>query len=180
MIENSLFHELNFNDYQNNNKGLQANFLTKSVKIEYNSEAKIIEKVLDEEEFLVKQKNGFQYYIYNLNLGFQLILEGFKNPNMDKLIFGFNYLRPPLLIMLVSSIVLAAIDIIWMPKLAMFIWISLLGIISSLILLLNPIKIFKLYTPIKISIGAYFLGKVNKKVEMKSLVYFPEKTKFQE
>jgi hypothetical protein len=147
MIENKLFHELNFDKYPKNDKALQADIISRSYKISYESEAIVTEIGLSQEEYLNNKLRGFDQYIFNLKLGYSLLAEGIKKPNIDKIIFGFNYLRPPIYLLFISSITLILIDLFWIQNLTLFGGVAGMGVLLSLIILLNPFKIMEIHKP---------------------------------
>lgn len=140
LLRYAIFESLNFSLFKHNDKALQAELIAHSVHIDYEPSAKIIERPMNTEELLESKATNYAYYFFNLRLGFHLLLEGFKNPSMDKIIFGFNYLRPPLWIMLLSSISLVSIELIYQLEIALFFWIALIGILISSLLLIRPGK----------------------------------------
>jgi len=144
MMKSTIFEAINFKDLEGNDKALQAKLISKSIKIDYEPRAKIFETDLEEKELVKTRMEWVVSYWFTVNLGFKLLLEGIKNPNLDKIIFGFNYLRPPIYLILMASIILAILDIIFMPKLILFMGVALLGTLISLFLILKPYKLIAL------------------------------------
>ncbi|MCF8254628.1 MAG: hypothetical protein K9H61_00635 [Bacteroidia bacterium] len=147
MIENKLFQELNFEKYPKNVKALQADIISRSYKISYESEAKIKEIGLNQEEFISNKIRGIDHYFFNLRIGYNLLSEGIKNPNIDKIIFGFNYLRPPIYLLFISSVLLVIIDLLWLQNLPFFGWVAATGIVVSIITLFHPFRIMQILKP---------------------------------
>jgi hypothetical protein len=145
MIKNAIFDAINFNDLEGNDKALQAHLISKSIKINYEPHAKIFETALGEPELVKTRLVWATNYLFSVNLGFRLLLEGVKNPNLDKIIFGFNYLRPPLFLTLTASIVLAILDFIYMPNIILFMGVSIIGILISLFIILKPYKLISFF-----------------------------------
>lgn len=145
MMKSSIFEAINFKDLEGNDKALQAQLISKSIKIHYEPHAKIFETALEETELVKTRMEWAASYWFTVNLGFNLLLEGVKNPNLDKIIFGFNYLRPPLYLTLMASVILAILDLIYMPELILFMGIAILGTFISLFLILKPYKLIALF-----------------------------------
>ncbi|MBC7381388.1 MAG: hypothetical protein H7296_00145 [Bacteroidia bacterium] len=149
VIHASLFEKLNFDSYTNSDKVLQAELITRSEKIAYATKARLIERAYSSKEMFKQKQKWYQQYFFNYHLGFNLFLEGIKNPNIEKIIFGFNFMRPPLMIMFLASISLATIDLLWLPEFVFFFWLSALGLITSLFLLYKPEKLFSYIYSVK-------------------------------
>ena len=156
VIESSLFESLDFDKYTNSDKALQAELIFRSEKIAFASEAYLLEPELNQQEFYLLKQKWYQQYFFNYRLGINLLIEGIKNPNTDKILFGFNFMRPPLIILMLSSMCLGVIDIIWMPKLVFFLWLSIFGAACSLLVLTKPSNPFALFKFIKLSVIALF------------------------
>ncbi len=162
-IEARLFEKLNFDSYTNSDKALQAELITRSEKIAFASEAQITEPAFSNDELFAQKKNWYQQYFFNYHLGFNLLLEGIKNPNLEKILFGFNFMRPPLFIMLMASVCLASIDLIWMPKVAFFLWLAIFGTATSTLLLAIPQNPFQYLVSLATSVRALFSGRSRQK-----------------
>lgn len=145
MMRNTIFEGINFKELEGNDKALQAKLISKSIKIHYEPHAKLFETALGDVDLVKTRMEWAANYWLTVNLGFKLLLEGVKTPNLDKIIFGFNYLRPPLYLTLIASVALAIIDLIYMPELILFMGISIIGILISLFLILKPFKLIALF-----------------------------------
>ncbi|OYU97721.1 MAG: hypothetical protein CFE21_05380 [Bacteroidetes bacterium B1(2017)] len=163
MLNYNLFCELDFESYQQNDKALQAELLKKSIRISFEPEAQIIEKTYTEQEFAQTKAKSFHLYLYNFKLGFNLLLDGILNPSFNKIIFGFNYLRPPLIVMLFASVSLGIIDLYRQPKFEVFLWVAIIGTFISALFLMQTGKAKQLIRPITLSIKILLLKLIPKK-----------------
>jgi hypothetical protein len=154
MLSYSAFNEIDFNRIASNDKYLQAELISKSIKIAYDSTARIFGKPLNETEFKVEKRKGLSQYFYNIKLGFKLLIEGLKKPNCDKIIFGLNYLRPPLYLVLASSFVLLLINLNSFASINLFAFVAFLGIVFCLIFIFKAKKIIQFFNPLKLTIEA--------------------------
>jgi hypothetical protein len=133
MLEKSVFDEIDFEIIGLNDKLLQAQIILNSVKIHYDSSARIFARTLDSKSLNAKKSWELKMYLYNLGLGFNLLFEGLKNPNLDKIIFGLNYLRPPLYLVMSASVLLFGLNQISDISFNGFTIISVLGLLVGLI-----------------------------------------------
>ena len=166
VIEGSLFEKLNFESYTESDKALQAELIIRSEKIVFANEAKLMEPEYSNEELLKQKQNWYQQYFFNYRLGINLLLEGIKNPNIEKIFFGINFMRPPLMVLMISSICLATLDLIWMPKAAFFLWLAIIGLVTSILLLSKPAKTRDYLNSLGISIKAITSGNRSKKISI--------------
>lgn len=143
MLSYPIFKEINFQKIGSNDKLLQAELICRSVKIEYNSNARIFGKALRNKEFQNKKQSQLKLYWYNIQLGFALLWAGLRNPNIDKIVFGFNYLRPPLYLSLVSCILLFGLNLLQKDNSLLFNIIALIGVIYFSILLIKGRGVLK-------------------------------------
>jgi hypothetical protein len=146
MLDKSIYDEVDFNMVGANDKSLQAQIILNSVKIDYDSNARVFAKTLDTKALNAKKKFELRMYLYNLGLGINLLFAGLKKPNLDKIVFGLNYLRPPVYLVMLASILLFGLNQISQISFNAFYFISTLGLLVGVLLtkygesLLNFIK----------------------------------------
>ncbi len=146
MLDKSIYDEIDFNMVGVNDKLLQAQIILNSVKIDYDSEARVFAKTLDTKALNAKKKFELKMYLYNLGLGINLLFAGLKKPNLDKIVFGLNYLRPPLYLVMLASVLLFGLNQISQVSFDAFYIISTFGLAVGILLtkygesLLNIIK----------------------------------------
>jgi hypothetical protein len=137
MLDYQIFRDINFHFIANNDKLLQAELICRSIKIDYDAKAIILGKTLKNEDFKVKKNSHLKMYYHNFELGFKLLYEGLRHPNIDKIIFGFNYLRPPIYLALASSFLLLFSNIKQDQNNSLFETIAVIGIVGCVLVLLK-------------------------------------------
>jgi hypothetical protein len=137
MLQYQIFKEINFQLIAGNDKLLQAEIIIRSIKIDYDATARILGKTLKKEHYKIKKQLHLRMYFHNIQLGFKLLKEGIKYPNIDKIVFGMNYLRPPVYIALASSLLLFFLNVLQDEKTSIFNLIAGFGILSCILVLLK-------------------------------------------
>ncbi len=157
IIDYSIFKKLSFEEPNYSDKDLQAELISHSIHIHYLHQITIKERSVQIQELVINRSKWLANYSFLAKIGFQLLIEAVKNPNLDKIVFGLNYLRPPLWIMFFASIGLLILDNWKMSALPFFNYIAFCGIVLSGIILffnnLNPSKMNNSFTKSKDLIG---------------------------
>lgn len=103
-------------------KVLQKEILSRGRRIAFNGKAIVYDEKTSRSDQLVKQRarwinTWFRYFKF----GFHLIGQGLMNFDINRLLFGFILLRPPLFIMLGLSMAFMFVDI-WVSHAALLVW----------------------------------------------------------
>ncbi len=138
IIDYSIFKTLSFEEPNYSDKDLQAELISRSIHIHYLNQIIIKERPIQIQEYVLSRSRWLANYAFQAKIGFQLLVEAVKNPNLDKVIFGFNYLRPPLWMMFFASVGLLVLDNLVISTLPFFNYTAFCGIaLSGIILFFN-------------------------------------------
>jgi hypothetical protein len=135
IIDYPNFKNLSFSEPNYTDKDIQAELISRSIHIHYHNQIIVKEKPIQIQEYVITRGKWIANYAFQAKIGFQLLVEAVKNPNLDKIIFGLNYLRPPLWLMFFASVGLLVLDNWEMSALPFFNYTALCGIMLSGIIL---------------------------------------------
>jgi cellulose synthase/poly-beta-1,6-N-acetylglucosamine synthase-like glycosyltransferase len=116
-------------------KVLQYEILKRGYRIAFAERAIVYDEKTSKSDQLVKQRarwinTSFRYF----NLGFDLTFRGVLTLNWNRFIFGLMLMRPPLFIVLLTSFLCFAINLVFYPVMAL-VWIAAFLIFVSVFFL---------------------------------------------
>ena len=122
-------------------KVLQHAIVKRGKRIAFTDKAIVYDEKTAKSDQLVKQRarwinTWFKYFFF----GFDLLLTGVRRFSWNQTVFGLVLLRPPLFIFLLLSVLMMAVDLIWLPSQGL-IWLAALFLFAAgflLALLASP------------------------------------------
>lgn len=92
-------------------KKLQGELITLTNKIAYANDAVIFDEKTTTNDGLIAQRSKWLFgYFHYMQLGKKAILQGLKTLNFDKVNYGLNHMRPPIVLLFPAAIALTIID----------------------------------------------------------------------
>lgn len=118
-------------------KKLQATAIQLLPHIAYEPNAVVFDEKTSTSEGLIMQRSKwlFGYFRY-AKLGLDVVALGLKKFSFDKVYYGLNHMRPPLVIILPATFLFILIDLFLAPSLALFTFVSLVAFFCSVFLII--------------------------------------------
>lgn len=115
-------------------KKLQAELILTANHIGYANDAIVFDEKTSTEESLVRQRSKWLFgYFRHVGLGFKALMAGVATLSFDKINYSLNFMRPPLIVLLMLGLGILTADLIVSSPLAYAILVSLILFIIGFI-----------------------------------------------
>lgn len=149
-----VFKQVKFDLYLSGfDKKLQATVITLVDKIGYEPQAIVFDEKTSTEAGLIQQRSKWLYgYFRYAKLGLNVIKKGITTLSFDKIYYGINHMRPPLVIKFPAVAVFLVLDFILDPPLGIFLLSCIAAFFISFILIIltyaNDKRVIRVLTKI--------------------------------
>ncbi|MBC7383401.1 MAG: glycosyltransferase family 2 protein [Bacteroidia bacterium] len=133
-----IFKKVEFDVYLSGfDKKLQATVITLVDKIWYEPQAIVFDEKTSTGEGLIQQRSKWLYgYFRYARLGLNVIANGIAKFSFDKIYYGINHMRPPLVIKFPAVAIFLLLDFIFYPPLGIFLLCCVAAFFVSFILII--------------------------------------------